>query len=79
MIIFGAFIWKTQHIFYKMPFYGKIKRTYSKKEEKIPAISNGLSFLDEHGKENRNHINRNSSLEESFWKDSFDKLLDDKQ
>ncbi|XP_063700035.1 uncharacterized protein LOC134830465 [Culicoides brevitarsis] len=60
-----------------MPLFGPIKRTYSKKQN---AVTNG-------GKENdfgenqapRINIQFNSSFEDSLlWKDSFDRLLDDK-
>lgn len=62
-----------------MPLFGATKRTYSKKQETNPAWNSGLCFTNQHGKENQNTINLDSSFEESFWKDSFDKLLDDKK
>lgn len=61
-----------------MPFVGTIKRTYSKKQESVPQV-NKKHFGDKYGKENYPKININSSLDESYWKDSFDKLLDDKK
>lgn len=74
-----AFIYKRSIILYEMPLIGAIKRTYSKKQEAVQATS-ALRFLEDDGKENRqkNHLN-NSLVDDSFWKDSFDKLLDDKK
>lgn len=55
-----------------MPLFGPIKRTYSKKQNAAATTS---------GKENegQQRLNVNSSLDDSLWKDSFDKLLNDKK
>lgn len=60
-----------------MPLFGEIKRTYSKKQKQVPDSVNN-----DPGEENSKENNRqlfNSSLDESYWKDSFDKFLEDKR
>lgn len=67
-----------------MPFIGEVKRTYSRKANKAVPITAARSNFEVQSVNKRIFElkkapgSKNSTLNDSLWKDSFDKLLDDK-
>lgn len=64
-----------------MPFIGEVKRTYSRKADKanFGAAAHQKNVNNVIVKPKKASGSKNSTLDDSFWKDSFDKLLEDKR
>lgn len=60
-----------------MPLFGEVKRTYSRKPSKV-STAGPAHVKKANGVKKANFGSKNSTLEDSLWKDSFDRLLEDK-